>query len=272
MNHSTIESNQQLPTLTLIGAGNVAWHLASAFSEAGYTINCIFSRTMESAQLLTSKIAHKNPSTLATNDLSNILPADIYIIAVKDNALAQVTKAWPETCKGGVVLHTAGTLPIDVISQTSQHYGVLYPMQTFSKDKHVDFSKITCFIEGNDEVAEVAADGIASRVFGNRQKLSSAERRFLHLAAVFACNFTNHMYALAYEILNKHDIAPDCLLPLITETAKKVASISPHAAQTGPAQRGDSLVISKQLEALEDEAELQSIYRLLTNSILKRFQ
>lgn len=262
----------ELPTITLIGAGNVATHLAQALTAAGYTINCIFSRTLSSAEILQASIAKAGKNVQITNDLSRIAAADIYIISVKDNALPQIVEAWSEKCKGGVVLHTAGTLPIDVIAQTSQHYGVLYPMQTFSKDKPVDFSRITCFIEGNDSTAEAAAAALAHNIFGAYQKLSSDDRRFLHLAAVFACNFTNHMYALAYEILEQHGIAPSCLLPLIAETASKVSSIAPHSAQTGPAQRGDSLVIGKQHEALSSDKELQNIYDVLTESIKQRFQ
>lgn len=272
-------SNQALPTITFIGAGNVATHLATAFARAGFHIVCIYSRTMESGKALAEKLDVEYNKPFVTNDIDAIKTADVYIISVSDNALESMVSSWPQKAHNGVVLHTAGSLPMEAIAATSEHYGVLYPIQTFTKDKAVDFNEITCFIEGNDAEAEQTIHKLASKITGNVQHLDSSRRQYLHLAAVFACNFSNHMYALAYEILEEHGIAPNCLLPLINETARKVANLHPHAGQTGPARRGDTSVMKKHLHTLLETTkgedgrpeELFDIYKTLSNSIIKRF-
>lgn len=254
-------------SVSFVGAGNVATHLSQHLVRHGITIRSIFSRTLSSANTLAAKLGY---DIQTTDDLAQLVEADVYIISVKDDALPQIAAAWPAKLRSGVVLHTAGSIPMDVISTTSSHYGVLYPMQTFSKSNVVDFCKITCFVEGSDDTALHVANRLSRILFGNTQQLSSAERQHLHLAAVFACNFTNHMYALAYEILENHNVDPNCLRPLITETAEKISSLHPRAAQTGPASRCDEQVLNKHLDALVETPELQAIYRLLSQSIMNR--
>lgn len=257
--------------VTFVGAGNVASHLAVALAGAGYTIAGVYSRTMASANALCERLGGVGQCPVGTDSLERLPVADVYIISVKDDALPNVVAAWPAHCRQGVVLHTAGSVAMDVVKGTSDHYGVLYPMQTFSKDKTVELSFVTCFVEGNDEVAENVARELGEAVFGHCQKLSSEGRQQLHMAAVFACNFSNHMYALAYELLEAHDIDPRCLLPLIAETAGKVATLHPHDGQTGPARRGDRAVVARHEAALADNPELQQIYNLLSESILRRY-
>lgn len=258
-------------TISIIGAGNVATHLAIALANAGYTIRSVYSRTMESANALCEKLCGQSAQACATDRLDSICAADIYLISVKDYALEAVAKAWPKHCRSGVVLHTAGSIPMQVISSTSSHYGVLYPMQTFSIAKAVNLSKITCFIEGNDSTAEAAARELAESIFGRCQKLSSEERKTLHLAAVFCSNFTNHMYALAYEILEQNNINPTCLNPLIRETSDKVERMHPHEGQTGPARRKDILVIEDHINKLAENSNLQQLYKTISESIMRRF-
>lgn len=211
-------------------------------------------------------------TVVATDALENLPDADVYIVSVKDDALPAVAAAWPADQKGRVVLHTAGSVAMDVIATTSDHYGVLYPMQTFSKNKSVDFSKITVFVEGSDSVAEEVAICLGECIFGKCQRLSSADRKYLHLAAVFACNFVNHMYDVAYDILKGQNIDPTCLLPLIAETAQKVESVDPHDAQTGPARRGDRAVVNRHIDALGNQPLLQQMYSMLSESILQRYE
>lgn len=263
--------NNNQETVTFVGAGNVASHLAMALAEAGYTIAGIYSRTMTSAQTLCERLSRVGQCPVATDTLDRLATADVYIISVVDDALPAVVDAWPTHCRQGVVLHTAGSVAMDVVRDTSDHYGVLYPMQTFSKDKTLDFSSVTCFIEGNDDVATRTATSLGSAIFGRCEVLSSEGRQQLHMAAVFACNFSNHMYALAYELLESHHIDPRCLLPLITETAGKVTTLHPHDGQTGPARRGDRDVVARHTAALNDNPELQQIYNILSESILRRF-
>lgn len=255
----------------MVGAGNVATHLAVALAEAGHIIAGVYSRTMASANALCERLGRVGQCPVATDSLERLPVADVYMVSVKDDALPNVVAAWPSHCRQGVVLHTAGSVAMDAVRDASDHYGVLYPMQTFSKDKAVDFSSVTCFVEGNDEMSLRAAHDLGNAVFGRCQTLSSAGRQQLHMAAVFACNFSNHMYALAYELLEPHGIEPQCLLPLIAETAGKVATMHPHDGQTGPARRGDRAVMARHEAALADNPELQQIYNLLSESILRRF-
>lgn len=259
------------PIISILGAGNVATHLAVAFARRGFPIASIYSRTMDSAEALARILENEGYKTFCTNRLEQLQQADVYVVSLKDDAIPRVVASWPKGCKGGVVLHTAGSVNVEVLAGACEHYGVLYPMQTFSKYKPLDYKKITCFVEGNDETAESVATAMGTSVFGNCVKLSSADRRHLHLAAVFSCNFANHMFALGAEILENHGIDPACMIPLIDETASKLHSAAPHMAQTGPAVRNDQSVIGHHLEMLQDNPELQNIYKLLTESILRRF-
>lgn len=273
------------PTVAFVGAGNVATHLALAFVRKGVRITGIYSRTMVSAETLAevvratmkgdgndSAVIATDCTVIATDALESLPDADVYIVSVKDDALPAVAAVWPADKKGRVVLHTAGSVAMDVMATASDHYGVLYPMQTFSKNKAVDFSKITAFVEGNDAVAEEAAIRLAECIFGRCRRLSSADRQYLHLAAVFACNFVNHMYDVAYDILKAQNIDPTCLLPLIAETAQKVESVDPHDVQTGPARRGDRAVVNRHIDALGNQPLLQQMYSMLSESIMQRYE
>lgn len=249
--------------IVLIGAGKLATNLGKALLDAGNDILQVYSRTMESASLLAS-IAGGSP----VNDLEKInSDADVYIISVKDSVLADII---PVLCKGRedkVFLHTAGSVSQEVFNGMARHYGVLYPMQTFSKNKLLDFSDIPCFVEGNDELsfetARVLADGISEHVY----LLNSEDRRHLHLAAVFACNFVNHCYEISSEILAKHELPFEVMLPLIEETARKVHDMSPKEAQTGPAMRYDQNVIRAQSELLKENPIFRQIYECMSLSI-----
>lgn len=274
-----------LPSIAFVGAGNVATHLALAFARKGVRITGIYSRTMLSAETLAEAVRATikdcgndctgiatDCTVVATDVLESLPDADVYIVSVKDDALPIIAASWPNERKGRVVLHTAGSVSMEVLATASDHYGVLYPMQTFSKNKAVDFSKITVFVEGSDAVAEEAAICLGECIFGKCQRLSSADRKYLHLAAVFACNFVNHMYDVAYGILKAQNIDPTCLLPLIAETAQKVESVDPHDAQTGPARRGDRDVVDRHIEALSGQPSLQQIYSILSESIMQRYE
>lgn len=249
--------------IILIGAGNVATHMGKALLNNGHDILQVYSRTMESASALATSVG-ATPVT----DLSGISnDADVYIISVKDSVL---TELLPKVCPGKeskVFLHTAGSMPMDVFRGMAHHYGVLYPMQTFSKSKDVDFSTIPCFIEACDEYAGKVigklADTLSRRVF----PLSSEDRKYLHLSAVFACNFVNHCYAVSAEILSQHGIPFDVMLPLIDETAQKVHELSPLEAQTGPAVRYDENVIRQQAQLLRNNLLLKDLYERMSIDI-----
>ena len=200
--------------------------------------------------------------------------AQLYIVSLKDDALVELL---PQIVAGkgkGLWVHTAGSIPMDIWKGHVERYGVFYPLQTFSKSRLVDFHEIPVFVEGSSVFVEGSSDEevhflkqIASALSRKVLEANSEQRRNLHLAAVFTCNFTNHMYALAEHLLQKHGLPFDAMLPLIDETARKVHELSPRLAQTGPAVRYDMGVIGKHLDMLADEPEMQQLYRLLSDDI-----
>ena len=269
--------------IVLIGAGNLATHLGKALHAAGHDMLQVFSRTMQSAETLAS-LLDAEPLT----DIAQVRDdADVYIFSVKDSALVQLVaqlcrheadglgedgavKALRKAKKGEherVFLHTAGSMPMSVFKGMTQHYGVLYPMQTFSKQREVDFSVIPCFVEANDEFAQKQIEGLAREISGRVYQLSSEDRKYLHLSAVFACNFANHCYAISQELLEEHGIPFDVMLPLINETAAKVHEMKPKDAQTGPAVRYDENVIDKQSKLLENHPHFKKVYDSMSKSI-----
>ena len=248
--------------IVLIGAGNLATHIGKALHAAGHDMVQVFSRTMQSAETLAS-LLDAEPLT----DMAQVRDdADVYIFSVKDSALEQLIS---QLCGGEkkVFLHTAGSMPMSVFRGKALHYGVLYPMQTFSKQREVDFSIIPCFIEANDEFALKQIEGLAGQISHRVFQLSSEDRKYLHLSAVFACNFANHCYAASQELLQLHGIPFDVMLPLIDETAAKVHGMTPKEAQTGPAVRYDENVIGKQIQLLENQPYFQKIYDCMSKSI-----
>ena len=269
--------------IVLIGAGNLATHLGKALHAAGHDMVQVFSRTMQSAETLAS-LLDAEPLT----DIAQVRDdADVYIFSVKDSALVQLVaqlcrheadglgedgavNALRKAKKGEherVFLHTAGSMPMSVFKGMAQHYGVLYPMQTFSKQREVDFSIIPCFVEANDEFAKKQIEGLAREISGRVYQLSSEDRKYLHLSAVFACNFANHCYAISQELLEEHGIPFDVMLPLINETAAKVHEMMPKDAQTGPAVRYDENVIDKQSKLLKNHPHFKKVYDSMSKSI-----
>lgn len=249
--------------IILIGAGNLATHLGKAIFEAGHDVVQVFSRTMQSASVLASQLGAQ-PVTEITSVRDD---ADMYIFSVKDSALAELV---PRVCKKNenqVFLHTAGSIPMSMFRGMALHYGVLYPMQTFSKQREVDFLKIPCFVEANDEFALRQIGDLAHQVSQRVYQLSSEDRRYLHLSAVFACNFVNHCYAISQDILQERGIPFDVMLPLIDETAAKVHELSPMDAQTGPAVRYDTNVIRAQGALLKANPIVKDIYDRMSMSI-----
>ncbi len=246
----------------MIGAGNLATQLSFALKEKGFSIVQVYSRTKESATALAEKT-----DTAFTTSIKDIhRNADIYIFAVKDSAINELLLEMPQV--SGLLLHTAGSVSVDVFESFSSRYGVFYPLQTFSKNRKVKFDEIPVFIEANNREDENLLLSHANKLSKEVYILSSEKRKYLHLSAVFACNFTNHMYALASDILEKEGIPRKVLLPLIDETAQKVHELEPLEAQTGPAVRYDQEVMQKHLQLITDEAT-KEIYQLISKDIYK---
>ncbi len=252
--------------IALIGAGNLATNIGKALVHAGHAIVQVYSRTLESA----TQLAHVTGGDAITDLRQLVNDADLYLISVKDSALSTLL---PVLCKGRedrLFVHTAGSIPMDIFQPYARHYGVIYPMQTFSKQKEVNFREIPCFIEGSDESSLTLIKALCSTLSDRIIPLASEDRKYLHLAAVFACNFVNHCYALAADLVQCHHIPFDVMLPLIDETARKVHSLSPEEAQTGPAIRYDKNVILRQEALLGEDPLAQQIYSLMSESIHKK--
>jgi predicted short-subunit dehydrogenase-like oxidoreductase (DUF2520 family) len=248
--------------IVIIGSGNLATQLSLALKEAGKQIVQIFSRTEEHASELANKLgcAHTiNPDEIDKN-------AQIYIFSVKDDALSHLAASICNERPNALFLHTAGSVPMDIFKGYASRYGVLYPMQTFSKNRRVDFRKIPCFIEASNEESLATIRSLAESISGHVVDCDSEKRKKMHLAAVFACNLTNHCYRLAERVLEAEQIDFNLFLPLIDETAKKVSEMSPKDAQTGPMIRYDVEVMNRQLALIPDDLTRQ-IYRLMAESI-----
>lgn len=251
--------------VVIVGSGNVATHLSLALASLeGIEICQVYSPTEAHAEILAERLN----CDFVTNPNQIRKDADVYLFALKDQALETVIRAVP--ANDGLWLHTSGSMPMQVFAGYTERYGVLYPLQTFSKSREISFRGIPLFIECHREEDKNCLEELARRLSGKVCELSSEKRRSLHLAAVFACNFTNHIYALAEEILAKEGLSRDYLFPLIDETAAKVHELPAQEAQTGPAIRYDENIINKHLGMLADDPDVQTLYRLLSQSIHKK--
>ena len=245
----------------LVGAGNLATSLGLALSAAGMPPVAVWSRTPESAEALAVKVGCP-----AFCDINALPEADIVIISVTDSAIEEVARAVVERFPRALVAHTAGSVSIEVLERAGAAcYGVFYPMQTFSKQRAADFTKLTVFVEGSDEASLSSLEKLAAQLTPNVKRASSEQRKILHIGAVFACNFANAAYCMAAELLEANGLPFEAMLPLIDETVEKVHKISPVEAQTGPARRGDKVVVDAHLSMLD--GRLKDIYALVSDYI-----
>lgn len=250
-------------SIMMVGAGNLATNLAKAFYRKGFRIMQVYSRTDASARALAQQV-----EATWTTDVGALAPhARLYVVSLTDDVLPQLIPRLVEGHENALWVHTAGSQPMDLWKGYAANYGVFYPMQTFSKQQEVDFSRIPIFVEGCDKPCAEFLHAVASVLSAQVYEATSEQRRYLHLAAVLACNFTNYLYDCADRVLTGHGLPFDALLPLIDETARKVHFLAPHDAQTGPAVRGDRAVVEKHLALLADAPELQELYRKISESI-----
>lgn len=245
----------------MLGAGNVATHFSKALQQKGYNITQVYSKTTASAKALAELLSA--PYTTEINNVNTA--ADIYIYALKDNALEEIIHKI--SIPDAIHLHTAGSVNIDVFEGRARHFGVIYPMQTFSKSKEVNFENIALMVEANTEKTFDTLFGIAQQLSKRCYKIDSEQRKKIHLSAVFACNFTNYMYTIAEELIGETNAPFDILQPLIAETADKIKHLSPAKAQTGPAVRYDTVIIEEHLKMLENRPELQQLYKEISKLI-----
>jgi predicted short-subunit dehydrogenase-like oxidoreductase (DUF2520 family) len=243
--------------VSIIGSGNVAQHLIQAFLlDRQIELVQVFARNKKS-------VAHLLDTTKITSDYNQLLAADLYIIAVSDDAIAEVSSRLP--FENQLVVHTSGTVALEALHNNNRK-GVFYPLQTFSKNKAVNFKTIPICLEADNETDLQTLNQIANAISDAVYEINSEQRKALHVAAVFVNNFVNHLYQIGNEICESNQVPFAILKPLIQETANKIVTLSPKEAQTGPAKRNDRTTIEAHQQFLTDKNQA-TIYTILTQSI-----
>jgi predicted short-subunit dehydrogenase-like oxidoreductase (DUF2520 family) len=254
---------KEINKIVFIGAGNVATHLARAFHNSGKHVVQVFSRTEKSAKELAQKI-----NCSYTVSIPDIYPdADLYVFSVADHALSEYVEKFPH--KNVFIVHTSGSLGMNVLNGKNCRTGVFYPLQTFSKEVALDLLDVPVCIEAENTNDLQLLKYLAERITSEVHVVSSSQREQLHLAAVFACNFANYMFAVADDILHRSNLSFDILKPLIRETCSKIKDNKPAQVQTGPAMRNDSLIVTKHIDKLSQLPDYQKMYTFISESIIK---
>lgn len=251
-------------SIVILGAGNVAFHLTRALIQNTCNVRQIFNRTLDRAK----EIAEANRISY-TDKISEIEKADLYIIACADSGIEEFSHYIPYD--DVLVVHTSGSSPMSVL-KGDYRKGVLYPLQTFSKERTLRYDNIPLFIEAENAEDLSKLSLLANRISNEVHELDFASRMQVQMTGVWANNFVNHLYYIAGEICKKNNVPLDVLLPLIQETSNKVLEMDPIDAQTGPAKRGDQVIINRHLEVLKDDSRLLQIYQILTNSIERLYE
>ena len=250
-----------MTTIVFLGFGNVNFHLINTlYKHNKNSVIQVYNRSEINLNKELSKIPF-------TTDLSKIKEADLYIIGIPDDAIAAFSETLP--LKNKLVVHTSGSVSMEALSKRNRK-GVFYPLQTFSKNREVNFNTIPICIEAKEEADLELLTNLGNSLSEKVVEIDSDERSKLHLAAVFVNNFVNHLYAIGDDILGNNELSFDLLHPLIEETASKVKTLSPSEVQTGPARRGDQKTIEKHLHLLKEGPESE-LYQQLTESLMKKF-
>lgn len=250
--------------ISLIGSGNVATHLAAALYGLKHQIVQVYSPQLEHARQL-AQVVQAQPIC----QLHELQPADLYLLAVKDSAIEAVASQLSSLALQGIVAHTSGSTALEVIRQSSTHYGVFYPLQTFSRARPVDFTQVPLLLEGSSAEVMQQLDVLARQLSPQVYHYSTQQRRSLHLAAVLACNFSNYLYTVADDYLTQQGVEFDLLKPLILETASKIQAHAPITVQTGPAVRQDQGILAMHRHMLDSQPQLQALYELFSQGIMQ---
>ena len=247
-------------SVVVLGTGNVGTHLINAFLEnSSIELVQVYSRKKSSLNLFSNRVD-------TTNSLNSLKSADVYIIAISDDAISEFSSQL--NLKNKLVVHTSGGASIDIL-RTNANKGVFYPLQTFSKNEKIDIKSIPICVETDNNEDLLLLEKLASHISDNVFIIDSEQRKYLHIAAVFANNFVNHLYKIGFDICSENNVPFEALYPLIQETALKIESAYPSEVQTGPAMRNDKNIIKKHLNLLSDDNK--KLYRLLTESIQKTY-
>jgi predicted short-subunit dehydrogenase-like oxidoreductase (DUF2520 family) len=257
-----------IPEVDIIGTGNLAVNLAPALEHKGFIVNNIYGRSQDSATEIANRLYQASAVTHLDFSSSK---SSVFFIAISDDAIEDVARELilPDDA---VVAHTSGTKDISALGYTaSPNFGVFYPLQTFSKAKRVNFSDVPILIEGENRFTEKILLKMAKKLSPTVEIASSSQRRMVHLAAIFAGNFTNTLMAHANKLMTKAKFDLQLLSPLVEETLNKSMLLGPEVAQTGPARRGDLEVLDEHLQMLENFPELKETYRIFSQQILDRY-
>jgi len=248
-----------MKNIILVGSGNVATHLGIALQKGNYPIVQVYSRSIENAKKLAEKL-----NTNYTNDLTQLKTADLIIVSVNDDAISKVLSQIENTS----IVHTSGSIGINIFNDHFSNYGVLYPLQTFNKEVNVNISEIPFCIEGNNLAFEKQLTTLAKQLSNNVVLIDSEQRKQVHIAAVFACNFSNQMFSIADDLLAEKNLDFKILLPLIKQTIAKLSTNKPKAVQTGPAKRNDNNIIQEHIKHINKQ-EVKDLYQEISNNIIR---
>jgi len=251
--------------ISLIGSGNVAYHLAKIFTEKGVNLVEIRSRNIDSGAAIAAEF-----KIVFSNLIYEINPAvDVVILAVSDDAIVEIASKITKT--NAIVCHTSGMQSTEVLQQVSPNFGSFYPLQTFTKNRAVDFQNLPVLIDGSTEKVKQTLFDLGKMISQNVSFLPNEKRMLIHPAAVMVNNFSNHLFTLAEKYCQDNQLDFDLLKPLLKETVEKALQASPLTIQTGPAKRRDTKTIEKHLSLIEDE-KLKELYLLFTESIQKTYE
>lgn len=256
-------NKKPLNSIVILGAGNVAFHLTRALIENTFNVRQIYNRTLASAQEIGE--AHR---ISYTDKISELQKADLYIIATADSGIEELSHHIPYD--DVLVVHTSGSTPMTAL-KGNYRKGVLYPLQTFTKTKKIKYDEIPFFVEAEHKNDVNTLKELALRISNDVYELEFSKRMEIQMCGVWASNFVNYMYKIAGDFCAKNGVPFDVLEPLIQETANKVKEMPPVDAQTGPARRGDEVIINRHLELLKDDSNLSQIYQILTDSIKREY-
>ncbi len=254
--------------ICILGSGNVAHHIGKALLDAGHNIVQVYSRN----KVTCKAVAKRCKSTWIVDIKELHTKADLYLLTVSDDAIAQVSKSIPFTLtKKQMIAHTAGSVAIDSLCSAGVHHGSFYPLQTFSKSRKLSFHKIPMCIYGSDNYTTKKLTKLAKSISKDVRQIDDTTRKEIHLSAVFTCNFVTHLIAEAEAILVDADVDKTILSPLIQETIAKTIAQGASQAQTGPARRGDTKVINSHLEMLSNKPAIKKLYKQLSSAIKKKY-
>ncbi|WP_020539451.1 Rossmann-like and DUF2520 domain-containing protein [Lewinella cohaerens] len=252
--------------IVLIGAGNVAWHMGHRFMACGHNISFVYSRTAAKAEVLGKELNCPASAKLAEVPVD----ADLYLLLVPDGAIEETASALQKyIASTSLVMHASGATPADVLAPYFEHYGVFYPLQTFSRERELDFTKVPLCLYTAQEVDYQRVASLAKTLVKNVYSVGDVQRAQLHLAAVFVNNFTNYLQYIGQEIAQENHLPATLLQPLLKETIAKLDDLAPPVAQTGPAIRNDTATIDRHLSMLKGHPRWATLYKQLSAGIIK---